>query len=330
MPTGTPFAPTPFNTSVVAPQTASLFRRAPYISTSEYRFSPNAVDTKNLVRNSTNTEVDSLASLAQVILRASGWVDQICFHRADGTLAASPTTEKQRIVPKPDGSIEVICNFKPVLEVTGLAFGPSMSQLANLDSTSAGTIEIDGKILRLPQWGWSNLNQVVTPRPVDTSGHLLVVWTYINGFGHTYLTANASLGASSITVASSIPGGSTVSGVYAGTQLAIHDGNATELVTVQSTPTGTTLALASPLQFAHTVPSAPDTLRVSALPWAPEQATISLVNVLVKVQASRAMQMPSIGGGPPTRTVIAQAGAMDDYERAVELLADYTVTYLHS
>lgn len=322
MATGTPFVPATLATTVVNPQTASLFRRTPYISASEYRFAPTAVDTKKLVSGSTKQDADSIASLVAVINRASSWADMFCFHRADGTLAASPTTESMWVTAKPDSSVRLICNYKPVLELTGLAMGTSPSQLANIDANTAADTWIDGKTIVVPG-SWSVGPTLTFPRPVGPFGRVLAVWTYISGFPHTSLATNAAVGATSIAV------GTTPYGVYAGTQLTVNDGASTEVVTVSAAPTGTTINLAAPLQYAHTVPLAPDLLRVTALPWAVEQAVIALTSCLIKTQGSRAMVMPATPGGVPTHQALAEAGALEDFEIAADLLEPFVVAVMH-
>src|SRR5665213_1722992 len=117
------FVPEPFVQPAVSPDTATLFRRAPYISPSEYKQTPTA--------------------------RASDWVDTICFHRADGTLAASPATESGWIRVKGDGSIKLICNYKPILEVDALAIGSGPNSMSNIGQQAAEELTIAGQIIQL-------------------------------------------------------------------------------------------------------------------------------------------------------------------------------------
>src|ERR1700744_4013444 len=112
------FVPETFAEPPVSSAVATLFRRTPYISPGEYKQAPTAVATSALVPGGAAEE--QLAELAAVISRASDWVDTICFHRAEGTLAASPTTEEDWIKPKANGELLITCNFKPILEVRGM------------------------------------------------------------------------------------------------------------------------------------------------------------------------------------------------------------------
>ena len=327
MGTGTPFAPTPFATTVVVPEVASAYRRVPYLSISEYRFAPTAVSTQQLVAKSANPN-DPDASLARVIERASAWADLLCFHRAEGTLAASVTTESQWVTAKPDGSLALVCNFKPVREVVGMAIGSLPSNLTNVSASTAQNIWPEGKIIHVPS-GWSVSNSAATlPFVVNYSGTVFAVWSYVNGFPHGYLAATAVQGASAITVTPAVPG--QLCGIYAGSQLTINDGDNTETVIAAAAPTSNTVSLQAPgLQFAHNLPSAPDFIRVSSIPRGVDEAVISLISVLVKVQGSRAMQMPQVGGGVPSHPQMAFAGALGDFDNAVRLLKPFTVVTMH-
>ncbi len=323
------FVPTPFTTPVVTPNAVAgdAFRRIPYISVSEYRFAPTAMNTTDLVPGSSNP-ADSDASLAEVVLRASAWVDEICFHRGNGTLAASVTTESDWITVKPDGSLSLICNFKPILEVVGVGLGPSPSQASNIDSAVAADISIGNKVIYLPgSWNWSGPYPSFGGYPAY-NGRAYVVWQYVNGYPHMSLAANVAQGATSIQVTPAVAA-SFPSGVYANTSLTIRDGASTETVQVASTPTSNTLELLSGTQFAHTVPASPDALLISALPWQVEQAAISLATCLIKVRGSRAQVMATTPGGTPTRQAMAQAGAVGDFEDAVKMLKSFVTTYVH-
>jgi len=329
MTTGTPFAPAPFATSYVSPTVASAFRRSSYITPSEYRFTPTAVSTRQLVVKSANPQVDSVASLAVLIEQASAWADLIAFHRSDGSFAASVTTEMDWVKVKPDGSLALICNFKPVLEVTGLALGPQPAQVSNADASTAQNLWVQGKVINIPA-AWASSPIPAYSYPSGPNGGVYAVWTYVNGYANTLLAQNAVQGATSITLQPSVPGGSSLSGIYTGTQLEIYDGSNKETVVAASTPTGTTVTLTAGLQYPHNVPVAPDGIRVSAIPPPISRATVHLTSVLVKTRGTRAMQMAGAAGGSPGKQAIAEAGAENDFEYACKLLKRYETVYLHS
>jgi hypothetical protein len=288
------FVPEPLAEPIVGPNTATQFRRAAYISPSEYKEAPTAVSTAGLVPGAGSES--QLSELAAVIARASGWVDEICFHRADGTLAASPSTESGWITPQ---------------------------ELAN-------EITIQEPVLYVPASGGSwGPTTWYPPSPTGANGKIWAVWSYVNGYPHTSLATTAAQGATSITVAPSVPGGAVVWGVYAGTLLTIRDGQATEQVVVERVE-GLTLHLTAGLLYAHTVPAAPNNIRVTAIPWVVEQACISLTSCLVKTRGTRAMVMPSAPGGGPAHQELMQAGGLQDFEVAFELLKPYIVPYIRS
>lgn len=324
-----PVVPTPFATPVVVPDTTTLFRRTPYISASEYRHAPTAVDTSTLVPG--GGDGDNLAELANVISRASGWADEICFHSAAGTLAASLGTESAWVRPKPTGELALFCNYAPILQLNGVALGRNPQEVQSVGSSEAQAITIDGHTIRLPSCELvegSNFGAT----PVANNGKVYVVWTYVSGFPHTYLAAAAKAGATSIAVAASEPGGSEVLGVYPGTQLTVHDGASTEVVVVEEVA-GLTLKLKGALAYEHDSPPAPDAIRVSAIPWAVEQAVISLTSCLIKRRGTRAMQMPSAPGGIARgtgATIESQPGGLADLKNALALLKPYVLPVLRS
>ncbi len=321
------FAPEPFAEPVVSPDTQTLFRRTPYISPSEFNAAPTAVATSGLVPGGT-AEVQ-LAALAAVISRASDWLDTILFHRADGTLAASPSTESAWIKPRDNGSLALICNYKPILEVDGLAVGPGPANLENIGDTAAGNISIEAPIIWL-QGGIGPFGSGTSfPNLPTVNGRVYVVWRYVNGYPHAFLAKEAKAAASAIEVGPSVPGGSSVSGVYAGTQLTIHDGANTEVIVVSSVE-GLKLNLVAPLAYTHKVPAAPDSVRVSAVPWVVEQACISLTSCLIKMRGSRALVMPSVPGQSPSKQALMQAGGLEDYEAAFEMLRPFATPYIRS
>lgn len=326
MATGTAYVPPALPTSVVLSGTTTVARNTPYLSPTQYRLAPTAVATTGLVPKSANVEVDSLQALYDVINRASSWADDLCFHRADGTLAASPTTETLLVKIKADGTVMLPCNFKPVLEITGLALGSAPSQLSTIDVNTAADTWVEGKVIMVPYY-WSTGPTTNFPRPAAAGGRIYAAWTYINGYPHNYLTASCSKNDTSLKLASAVNIGG-LCGIYPGTPLNIIDGNVSETVTVTGLPSGNTVPC-SPLAFAHTPPTAPDFIPVTALTKAIEQAAIFLTNVLIKTRGSRALIMAGAPGGTPSRAAMSQAGAIDDYEFAKRLLHPYTTVVLH-
>lgn len=329
-----PFVPTPFASPVVNPTVSSLYKRFNYISVSSYQAAPTAVATNNLVAGSQNSQAQA-AALATVISRASSWIDEICFARPDGTLAASQSTEQgysttssSRINIKANGSVILICNYKPILEVDTIAVGPAPQQVMTLDQAAANTLVIGTKTIALPNVCFNNL-PYPTYSPASWRGPqgLYAIWTYVNGFPHFALADSVDAGASSITVSPTTPDGTSVYGVYPGTQLSIRDSGNTETIVVESL-SGLTISTVQPLQYQHNVPDQPDQVLVSALPWNVEQACISLTSCLIKTRGTRAMVMPMAPGGQPPKQALIESGGLEDYDIARELLEPYIVTFL--
>jgi hypothetical protein len=324
------FVPELFAEPVISPETATYFRRTPYISGGEYKQSPTAVSVTGLVPGGSAEE--QAAALAAVIMRASGWVDQIVFHQPAGTLAASPSTESGWITPKNNGSLALICNFKPILEVDALALGTGPSNMENIGQQGAESITIQEPIIWLQGLGAGSFGPVTWfPSRPTINGKIYAVWSYVNGFPHSYLAAEAKAGESKLTVGPSNPGGTKMYGVYPGTQLTIHDAANTEVIVVESIE-GLTLTLQSPLVYAHKVPVSPETVRVTAIPWVVEQATISLTSALIKMRGARSMVIPQSpgGGGSPPKQAEGQSGGASDERTARKLLAPYSVPYIRS
>lgn len=321
---GTPFEPTPFATTYVAPQANSAFRRFPYISLQEFQNAPTAVSTQTLIPNGTAQQ--NQQALADTIMRASGWIDEHCFHSSDGTLAASVSVESSPIRAK-NGAIRLICKYKPILEVQGIALGQNASSLSSL-TTNPG-IQVDGKIITIPPTtlGGGIPGDYLPGLVAGWGAYWYAAWSYVNGFPHTALAADVTQGATSIQVEPTLPDGSTVCGVYPGTQLTIFDGIYTETVVASAAPSTTTIELSAGTLYAHTLPTAPDSIRVSSIPRAVEQACISLTSCLIKLRGTRAMVMPSAPGtGTPTKQALIQAGGLEDAEVAWDLLKPFVTS----
>lgn len=325
------FVPTPFTTPVIAPNSYQAYREAPYISPSQYRFAPTAVATNGLVAGSSSESTDSTASLAQVIQRASAWIDNHCFHRSDGSLVSSITVEQMMVTLKPGGQAVFLVNFKPLRQLVGLALGPYSGNLQSVSSQTAAAIILGEKSFTLPGWSYQgNTTGFVTPWPT-VDGRILGVYSYIAGWPHSTLSASVAAGSTTLTVNPPVPGATTLYGAYAGTPLTIKDGANTETVVLASDPTGLTLNLVSGTTFSHALPAAPDATMVTALPSSVEQACISVVNVLLKTQGMRAQVLPgSIGAATPNqKQAMARAGALGDFELAESLLKPFQTVYVH-
>lgn len=319
MTTGTPFSPSSFSTTYVVPQAAESTVQIPYISVSEYQAAPTAVATGALFPN--GTAAQSQQVLADTILRASDWVDEITCHAGDGTLVATVNTDSAWVTGK-NAQLRLISRFRPILEVQGIALGPNPAQMQSL--TINPGLSVDGKIITIPATTATATEGDYLPQIVaGYSGKWYAIWNYVNGFPVSYLAASVAKGATSIQLQPTV-GSSGLCGIYAGTGLTITDGVNTETVVASAAPTGTTVTLQAGTAFAHTLPTAPDAIKVSALPRAIEQACISLTSALIKVRGTRARVMPTgAGSGAPAKEALIQSGGMADYEIACKLLKPY-------
>lgn len=328
------FTPTPFATPVVATGVASQPRGVPYISPSYYRFMPTSVGTNALVPKSAQPDVDSTGSLALAIAQASTWMDDHCFHGSGGSFSSTIVYERTWAKLKPSGALVLLTNQRPRV-VVGVALGPSPSQLQDIDANTAADITIGVNSIALPGY-WSTgvtvsgTNTVFFGGVPTTGGMVYAVYGYISGYPLVTLADNVEAGASSITVNPPTPGGTVLTGAFAGTALTIKDGASTETVVLAATPSGLVLQLASPTVFAHTVPSAPDAITVTALPSTLERACIHLTNVFLKAQGMRAQVPAAVGSASmPQRQALARAGALADFDVACRLLHPYKMPFVH-
>jgi hypothetical protein len=329
-PAGTFVEPIPFPTPVVAPRATTLGRTLPYVSTSEYTAAPTGVKVSTLIPGATPEQI--AVQLASEILRASDWINLKCFHRPQTTMVASVTTDNDWVRVLPDGTVPLICNIKPVIEVIGIAVGGDPYNVASIDPSAATVVSItDERMIWLPG-GWS----AGAPVPLfgnfaNTRGQMYAVWSFVAGWPHFALANPATAGATSIDIVNPDPGAPWPHAVYPGTQLEIRDyttAGLSETVTVATSPTSNTLELADPLQSDHTPPGAPDNIFVSALPWAIEQATIDIVSVFIKSQGSRAMVLPSTPATPVQRKALSLAGCLEDFDRACHLLKSFKLPFI--
>ena len=325
------FVPTQFATPLVAPSTFQAYDAAPYLAISDYRFAPTAVGTQQLVQNAANPTAASDASLAQVILRASDWINTYCYHDGGGSFVASVAVEQDMLTVKPDGSIVLICNYRPIRELTGLALGATPSSVQSLTTTLGLNVFIGEKTITLMGGFQGSAPQSYYGPWPSWNGQVCAVYSYVAGWPHTTLAQDAHAGDTVLHVNSPVQGANRLYGAYANTPLTIQDDSVTESVTLASTPTGLTLSLASPLKYDHLVPQAPDTTIVSALPNDVQQACIAAVNVLIKTQGMRAQVLPGSIGGPSVnqQQALSRAGAMGDWELAESLLKPYVQAYYH-
>lgn len=270
----------------------------PYLTPGEYQAAGTAVDTKQLVPGGTATQ--ETAALANRIMQASSFADQLCFQ----TLGATVEVEtKSNLLVRSDCTVRVPVRFWPVLEVSSVSLGPSPSSMSTYtDLTSL--------------WMQGRRVVVLPVSSVGPGGHVYVKITYVNGWACTTLGADAAAGATTLTVASTV-------GFYAGKTYRIHDVlGGPEQFTVQSVTNSTTLALVAGLTHAHTKPAAPDGITVSGLPDAVRAAVVELTSMLIRTRGDSSIVMASIHG-EPSHERDSEPGAVLNLDTAMMLLHNF-------
>jgi hypothetical protein len=316
-----PFAPELFDAPILNPAVGGFGKPFPYISPSTYKFAPTAMDLGNLVPNHRGQSQEQ--ALASVINRACGRADRFCFGAdpaAKGaSLCATLSVESTTTMVK-SGEIRLVCDYKPIIGLMGLAVGTYPGDLCNVGSAAANFITFGRKVIYVPAWVVSP-SYPGSPAPflrLGVGGALYVVWSYINGYPHTYLTEAATAGESTVTVQASGPNDS-VYGVFPGTQLDIVDDTNRETITVASSYIGgLTLPTTTPLLYNHSVPDAPDFVSVTAIPADVEQALIFMTTHLIKSRGDASMVLDELIEPRASREETGASGS--DLFDALELL----------
>jgi hypothetical protein len=162
------------------------------------------------------TPADNDAALALVIQQASDWMFGICLQ----TLNATVDTVRDTVNIGRDGYARIFPRYRPVIAVTAVSFGADVASLAALSDLSGVDVQPEG--FSVPTWSgnaqWTSQGPLqfgYTTAPMDQA---LVQYTYVNGYPHTWLTAPAAAGATSLSLADTtgIVEGKTWLTVYAG------------------------------------------------------------------------------------------------------------------
>lgn len=280
----------------------------PYLTIAEYKQAPTAIDYNNLVSNSTDPAVQD-AELANVIARASSWMDTFC----NQVLAATVETEQQRARMGNDGYLKVHPNYWPIIALNSFSYGANPNQLVSYSDLSQAWIEAQSIVIpwSVGNMNWSsagplNLGMAGSPR-----GTVFCRYTYVNGYTNTLLNTNSLAGASSITV-------KDATGIIPNSKLTIYDGLNTEVVTVASTytPGATAVTLSVNAVNAHT-----SGVAVSALPPAIKEAAILATTAFLKVRGDSSLTMSVTN--TVSNSVPGSQFTSDDLSLAQELLLPF-------
>lgn len=260
--------------SAVSPFVTTYATATPYITVEEFLAAPTALEIDDLIPGGTAAQQQQ--AIADQIARASSWIDIICRQ----VLAATLNIERDRYRIRRDGMVSVPLRYKPVLEVTGIKFGRSPADMAEL--TDFSNVDVKRYSVDIPVFPAYHGNTV---GPYAVGSRILVEVSYINGW------CNALLASAVITGATTIPVDPAI-GIYVGSGLRISDGSESEVVTVGAIA-GNVLTV-PPIQFDHAAG-----VSISNIPPAVKQACVLLTAVLIQTRGNDAIILDSVEN--PTR-----------------------------
>lgn len=322
----TPYAPTTFTTPVVAATAggAGVAARIPFISLSEYMNYPTSMDTLNLVPQGDSQQQQ--AAFFDLLQRASAWIDRLTMGMslaAKGASLRATLNTEMAAVPLIRGTLRLICDFWPVLEVRGVDVGIDPSSLATIGTNLAAGIRLGRRTIYVPfaQPFLPASQKLYALQALVPADSLVVAWSYVNGYPHTQLATTTTGGSPTLQVLAT-DGASGLLGVYPGTQLTIVDGALTETITVQSV-SGTTITATANLQNVHTVPATPDFIPVTGLPTEVRMAGIYLMTGLLKTRGDEALLLQE--AVQPRQRMKYMGDLPKDFMLACKMLAPYTI-----
>ena len=279
----------------------------PYLTLDEYRSAPTAIDIDNLVINSQDPDVQN-SELANVIARASSWIDTFC----NQVLAATTETEQQRTrYTGWDGSIRLHPRYNPIIALTNFQYGYP-TNMASLGDCSIAWIEEQEIIIPNATLGnWTSQGPLsFGSYNGGTANEVFVKYSYVAGYTNTTVF-EATAAESTLTVMDG-------TGIVAGQMLKIYDGQYSENVTVADTYVfgDVIVPLTRPLVYDH-----PPTVAISARPPAVKEAAILVTTAFLKVRGDSSMTM-AVSTFPSTSLPGADKVG-EDIALAMQLLQPY-------
>lgn len=323
-----PYAPVTFATPALNPAIGGYGKPQPYISCSMYEYAPTAMNTDTLVPG--GTAADQTQSLYETIGRASAWVDRYVYGTdpaAKGASLAATLSVESDYLPTVKGEVRLICDYKPVLELVGCDVGIDPSSVSSIGSTLSAKVRFGRRTIYVPvtsgYWPANTTINTSPPPPIAATwpGRIYVVWSYVNGYPHTSLAADVAAGATSLNLVATNGAGGFY-GIYPGTTMTIVDGVNTEKFSVASV-SGTTITTVAPLANAHTVPTAPDFLPVTALPEDVTLACIFFTTALIKTRGDNSVVLDELIEPTQMRPMVGDVES--DVAYAMELLDPYRI-----
>ena len=249
----------------------------PYLTLTEYKNAPTALDYGNLVQGGNQAAQD--AELSNAILRASSWIDQYC----NQIIGATVDVEQQRTRIRPDGTIRVHPKYFPIVAVQSLSIGFQPNSLTAVTDPSQGWLEEQQFVYPYASQPtqWSSQGPLGLGFPGSPRAEVYVNYTYINGYGNDFIQTAANAGDTTLYV-------NDGTGFTAGEMITIYDGASTERVTIADTFTfdSNTIPLTAPLAYAHA-----SGVSVSALPAAVKEACILVTSAFLKIRGDASLVM---------------------------------------
>ena len=256
--------------------TQTPFSEYPYVTTKEYRNSPNSLDIDNLVVNG-NAEAQE-AELSNIILRASSFLDEYL----NQNLTASTQVETQRTRFQANGFLAIHPNQSPIISLDAFSYGAVPGQLVALTDLSPT---------------WFEDQQFIVP-----TSNLTLTWSSqgplsFGGMGATpntqiYCQYTYTAGYVNNKIITAVAGDTEMvadpTGVQAGNVFRIYDGAKSETVTVADTYEygSSTIPLTTPLLKDHSAG-----VTFGNMPNAIKQATLLVTNAFIKVRGDTSLTM---------------------------------------
>lgn len=326
-----PYLPQAFSTPAINPAVGGYGLLLPYISTSMYIYAPTAMSTSSLVPG--GNAAQQTQALADTIRRASRWADRYLFGTdpaGKGASLAATLTVQSSYTQIINNELRLYCDYRPIMELVGLEIGYDPSSTSPYLSSASTSIRFGSQVIYVPiAYGVFNATVYPTVVPMGSlqnGRRMYSVWSYVNGYPHTSLAANATAGSTTLTLTSTGGTNGGLLGVYPNTTFEILDGANTESVTIASVTNGigtSTVTLTSPLLYSHTVPTAPDFIPVTAIPDDVTQAIIFLTTALIKTRGDFSLTLDEMTA--PTKRNASVGDIESDVAYALEFLEPYRI-----
>ena len=285
--------------------TISPLFSTPYLTIAEFKQAPTAVDVDDLVGGGTSAINDQ--ELANVVARASSWIDSYCGQ----VLGATTDSEALRASVDRRGFLKVHPRYWPITEVVALSYGPLPSLMASVD-VSQVWLESESIIFPIQGFSTAFLGPIQFSGNYSTTQEQFVSVTYVNGYANSVLSGSVSASATSLPV-------TDLAGFLPGNKFEIYDGSSTEILAVSSTFSPTSgpgsLPLASATAYAHAA-----TISVSALPPAVKQAAIYVTSAILKARGNASLVMQTL---TPSTIQQSNPSAAGDLASAWEILKPF-------